>query len=60
MATTNRDIANILLRLADALRLTNSKEDQFKIRSYQKAAQVLHNYPNDCRLNKALMSEDLW
>ena len=56
----NRDIANALLRLADAMKLGGAKgPEAFKIRSYQKAAQVLHNYPNDLSKMDAAMLQSI-
>ena len=57
---TNIDVANALLQLADALKLGGAKgPDQFKIRSYQKAAQVLHDYPNDLSKMDAAMLQSI-
>ena len=58
--TTNVDVANALLRLADAIKLGGAKgPDQFKVRSYQKAAQILHNYPNDLSKMDAAMLQSI-
>lgn len=58
--TTNVDVANALLRLADAIKLGGAKgAEAFKVRSYQKAAQILHSYPNDLSKMDAAMLQSI-